>query len=420
MSAMSRTLTTPRMQSGRARMPILTASRVCVRESYDGSQKLRVDRERGIVYGVKVLGRESPNTHGKPVDGTRYEREAIRSALPIIEGRRVYANHRTPRNSTADRRIEDRLGKLVAAREDGGEAYADLHLVRTHPLAESILWAAEHMPDAYCLSIDADGHGEIKNRRLVIDRILEIRSVDVVAEGGTTTSLSESKKGKAMSKTLKESLVALKLKESTITKLFEMYEGSAAPLLQPDAAPDVPAGGDDNDPKTHLGKAMVAFMNDDTMDPDTKKKKILALLKILDDNAAPEGDVVDATESDMDGDEGDDTKKKKKGEETPMKESLETKVRRLERTAHVRTLCDAAGYVPTPTQLKSLVALDADAEVSELIESLQSVPVKSEGDKPAGAKGTGLPRTAGGGRTTITESAAPKSAKECLARLFRA
>lgn len=55
---------------------------------------LRVDREAGIVYSVRVLGRSSPNSHGvKGVSGTVYTTEAMREALPLYEGIRVMAGH---------------------------------------------------------------------------------------------------------------------------------------------------------------------------------------------------------------------------------------------------------------------------------------------------------------------------------------
>ena len=54
------------------------------------STSLRVDREKGIVYGVKIIGLQSPNrTDGS--NGRRYLPEALQRAIPLYEGMKVRA-----------------------------------------------------------------------------------------------------------------------------------------------------------------------------------------------------------------------------------------------------------------------------------------------------------------------------------------
>lgn len=156
----------------------------------------RVDRTQAgliIIRGVKVVGKSSPNRHGiQGVEGTDYEESALQESLRLYDGLKVNVNH-PPRNTpNAERASEDRLGKLLSPRVLEGETYADLAMLVTHPMAERLANAAEAMPDAFALSHNARGVGTIIDGRYVISEIPEVRSVDVVADGGTCISLFES------------------------------------------------------------------------------------------------------------------------------------------------------------------------------------------------------------------------------------
>lgn len=143
----------------------------------------RVDREKGIIYGVKVCGLESAN-------GRAYTAEALRKAARLYEGLPVNVNH--PSKARDDRASEDRFGKLVNVRFAGDGLYADLHFLRSHPMAERVMEAAERMPSAFGLSHNAGGKMEKVNGRPTVTEITEVRSVDLVADPATTRGLFES------------------------------------------------------------------------------------------------------------------------------------------------------------------------------------------------------------------------------------
>jgi len=147
---------------------------------------LRVDRKAGIIYGVKVLGLVSEN-------GRRYTPSAVKAAARLYEGVRVNVDH-PEKDASQPRSAYDRLGKLINIRYVEGEGlYGDLEILMTHPMAKRICEAAERMPDAFGMSHNAQGEGdEDKDGTFVVNKIAEVRHVDLVADPATTKSLSES------------------------------------------------------------------------------------------------------------------------------------------------------------------------------------------------------------------------------------
>lgn len=152
----------------------------------------RVDRARGIIFGVKILGRTSPNRHGtNATEGTEYTAEAIRKAAPLYEGAKVNLDHPPKDRPGRDRSAADRLGKIVNVEVRADGLYGDLHCLKSHPMANRVLEAAVSMPDTFALSHNAYGRGEVVNGKYIVTEIPEVRSVDLVADGGTNTSLFE-------------------------------------------------------------------------------------------------------------------------------------------------------------------------------------------------------------------------------------
>jgi hypothetical protein len=242
----------------------------------------RVDREKKIIYGVKMLGGSSPNTHGvEGVDGTDYLYETVARAAPLYEGLKANVNHPPRSDPNQERDAYDRSGKYfsVRAKRDPsnpelGEMFGDLQLLPSHRLTESLLDAAENeqLNDCFSLSHNALGKGEIRGRRYVITDIPEARSVDVVADGGSTKSLFESKE-KPMSKVkfgkiILESKLPLPLRGKLLelTDLMEMDMDAPSQEAQPDAWKD------------HLMNAVSTLCKSDDPECHEKAKKILKML----------------------------------------------------------------------------------------------------------------------------------------------
>jgi len=164
---------------------------VTIVESSGSSNRMVVDRENGIIRGVKVLGLISDN-------GRQYLPSAVKAAQKMYEGVKVNIDH--PAHADDSRSATDRFGKLINIHFVEGEGlYGDLEFLTTHPMAARICEAAERMPDAFGLSHNAQGEGDEKDGIFVVSKIVEVRHVDVVADPATTKSLSESiKKEPAM------------------------------------------------------------------------------------------------------------------------------------------------------------------------------------------------------------------------------
>ena len=142
----------------------------------------RVDRENGIIRGVKIIGRESRN-------GREYTRRALQDAAGLYEGMRVNVGHV---GRGEPRKYEDRIGVLRNVRPTADAVFADFHYNRGHKLAEQLAWDAEHSPGNVGLSHDAEGRLSRRGGKVVVEAILSVRSVDLVADPATTTGLFES------------------------------------------------------------------------------------------------------------------------------------------------------------------------------------------------------------------------------------
>jgi hypothetical protein len=146
----------------------------------------RVDREAGIIRGVRVCGLQSDN-------GRRYLPGALRRALPLYEGAKVKVNH--PQRPGQERPISDTIGWLkdVQSGPDGA-LYGDLYLLMQHPLAESICEIAERNPSLLGLSHNADAQTRTeRDGTVTILEITAVRSVDLVDTPATNASLFESR-----------------------------------------------------------------------------------------------------------------------------------------------------------------------------------------------------------------------------------
>lgn len=148
---------------------------------------LHVDRAESIVRNVKIIGFESAN-------GRTYTADALKEAISMYEGVNVNIDH--PEGDPGEQRSAwDRIGFLRNVRfVEGKGLYGDLHLLPSHPFTERILEAAEKMPQIYGLSHNARGEGyeDKKTGKFVVNRVAEVRHVDLVADPATTHSLAES------------------------------------------------------------------------------------------------------------------------------------------------------------------------------------------------------------------------------------
>lgn len=138
-----------------------------------------------VIPGVKILGFESPS-HRR-----RYPIEIMRKHASMYENARVNIDHVPPGSARPTASV---FGRIRNPRvEESRGLIGDLHFNPGHPLAAAVKWAAENDPGQYSLSHVADLVGNFDNDRWFRTKEIEkVHSVDVVSNGGTTSSLFES------------------------------------------------------------------------------------------------------------------------------------------------------------------------------------------------------------------------------------
>jgi hypothetical protein len=361
------------------------AQTVELREDFFRSgQPHKVDREAGIIYGVKVLGWESPNRHGiEGVDGTVYDRDAVTQAMRLYEGTVVNKNHPPRDKPSQERVVADRIGWLANVRIADGGLYADLHLLKSDPDAAKIFEAAESNPALFGMSHNATGKWEVREGKAYIVEIPDVRSVDLVTEGGTTRSLFESRETRK--KAIRQIQGTKAGRPAGQSRLAECEDEKETPVMD-DMAPDsamAPA------PMASDGRGMLAQavgLLAQSMDADDHDlaAKIMKLLK----PEAPEEAAPVAEDEGMD-DKSDEDKK-----DMDAKESRELKNEnaRLKRELVVVQECAAAQVSLTPVRRKALLSLTEAAERQELISSWKGKSGSQSGARSA-SPASGAPVT---------------------------
>ena len=164
----------------------MTPTHITLREYVNTPQHPgRIDRRRGVINGVKILGLTSRNNR-------RYPPSTLTEAIPLYQNAKVNLNH-PDGNPTEPRRYQDRFGLVRNVRvvEDEG-LFADFHFNPKHLYAEQLLWDAENAPENVGFSHNIEAEVVQENDMQIVQKIVAVRSVDLVADPATTQGLFES------------------------------------------------------------------------------------------------------------------------------------------------------------------------------------------------------------------------------------
>jgi hypothetical protein len=335
------------------------------------SKNPRIDAEKGIIHDVRILGPKSAN-------GRVYTPEAIRNAVGLYESRAVFTDHPKRSASREDRPIKDKIGWLQNVREHDSGLNGDLHILKSHSLAATILEAAERAPNQFGLSHNAEGRTVQRDGKTFVEEIKAVRSVDIVSDPATTRGLFESMNTEpepepiGMKTTLGQLLESLAPKSEDAKAWSKLLEEdlpavSDAPVV---VAGDAPSAED----QVHAAfKAMVvAVLDDKTLDLAGQKKKI--------------GEILNAKEKLAD----------KPADETPaaapadMPESVQAKINGLQAQLDVRGLADKAGVILSEAKIRAMVGLNA-ADRNELITEAKLLAESTGGKPPRKPDSSGRP-----------------------------
>jgi hypothetical protein len=187
-----------------------------------GSQRLRVDRDAGVIRGVKLLGLSSRN-------GRRYREGALVDAIDLYEGAKVNINH--PKgHPLSPRDYQDRLGVVRGVQFRGGEGlFGDLHFNPRHALSEQLVWDAENAPQNVGMSHNVLARTKNVGDETIVEAITKVQSIDLVADPATTSGLYEQTEVRA-GEQKSSSAVADKAKPSA-TPPLPHYSTAALDLL---------------------------------------------------------------------------------------------------------------------------------------------------------------------------------------------
>jgi hypothetical protein len=331
-----------------------------IREALEVATVGKVDRDGHVVNDVRVCGLKSGN-------GREYSRDALRNAVQLYEGSRVYFDH--PEGKSNARQFRERFGRLknVRAAEDGG-LIANLHYNPAHPLADQFLYLAENDPANMGLSHNAEGSGRKTRGGVLVESITKVHSVDIVDGPATNYSLFE-----------------------------QLTEQDMDPLTDPAAPPAdtaAPAGGDDIIAK--IQDLIASFAGHPEMDEAAKLKQIKALLGVMHDDGA------DKAEDDKQSEPAEGESAEKEPTDDEMVEQLGRfkspavrKARRQIVREQRRKQAVAKGLaaeVITETFLEQLVDAPA-AKVDALIADRKAVAVAASVEKPRNRGGDAKPLT---------------------------
>jgi hypothetical protein len=258
----------------------------------DPGKPMRVDREAGVIRGVKVLGPKSANTSGN--EYPRETREALAKEINAAGGARAYVDHPQHGASNETRSYRDSLGIHRNLRETGSGLVSDFYYNKAHPLAEQLVYDAEHMPELCGFSINTRcGRDRMEGGRRIIESIQWDRlrhGIDAVARGATCSTLYESLRNRPM-RTIQEILRSPTAPKGFKKKLREQAESG---ILSPGDEVGEPTS---DDAPAHVSalmsgyrQALSTLLDDDTLDLAGKIDRAKKILKAADELGPSGGD----------------------------------------------------------------------------------------------------------------------------------
>lgn len=140
----------------------------------------RWDAAGGVVYGVKLLGKQSLN-------GRRYAESAIREAFGQVERTPSYIDH--PPGERNERSVTERFGRFAGPYydADGTLCAREFRFNPRHDFARDFLWLLENAPADVGFSINATATGSVgSDGTACVTGFRKIHSFDVVDRPATT------------------------------------------------------------------------------------------------------------------------------------------------------------------------------------------------------------------------------------------
>ena len=312
----------------------------------------RVDREAGLIEGVRILGPDSKN-------GRHYSPRAMAEAARLYEGAPVNVDH--PATERKDRPLAEAFGWIRNVRQEPGGVYGDLHYLRSHPQAELVAEAAERNPNRIGLSHHAEGTVRMDGQRVIVETVERVHSVDLVQTPATNAGLFESE-GKPM--TIREA--AEMAGEEKVLAAEGMGEYADKPMKENER---------------DYFSAMVSEVMAMDADRSEKMKRLAAILKaqemINGTSEAPAAPEMEEQEG-----SADEMKKAMAEAVAPIMSKFDALLEsfgQIKAEHDARRLLESSGREVTAERVAALLAVDAGKRAA----ILESWPVSQRGSRPA-------------------------------------
>ncbi len=312
----------------------------------------RVDREAGLIEGVRILGPDSKN-------GRKYSPRAMAEAARLYEGAPVNVDH--PATERKDRPLAEAFGWIRNVRQEPDGVYGDLHYLKSHPQAELVAEAAERNPNRIGLSHHAEGTVRMDGQRVIVETVERVHSVDLVQTPATNAGLFESE-GKPM--TIREAAMAAG--EEKVLAAEGMGEYADKPMKENEM---------------DYFAAMVSEVMAMDADRSEKMKRLAAILKaqemINGTSEAPAAPEMEEQEG-----SADEMKKAMAEAVAPIMSKFDALLEsfgQIKAEHDARRLLESSGREVTAERVAALLAVDAGKRSA----ILESWPVSQRGSRPA-------------------------------------
>lgn len=363
-------------------MPVSSPKRTkfTLTEAVVSFEGVTVDRDNGIIKNVKVNGHKSRNRR-------TYTEACHKDAVSrkLYEGCQVFCDHAMDGKGRPDprrpRTIQERFGTLRNLKPDGKDLRGDLHFFKSHPMAETVCEAAErHDIGRFGLSHNVECEGErLMDGSVVVHRIAEVHSVDVVNDPATSHTFTEQTGRGHPMPTFREFLEAWapKIPDDRRPRLTALLEagGSYMQGAMGDSAPPMPDDDTDDSQATDavssaLQMAVVALVEQAFSGDLDKGEAIKRIRKLFNTHTA----VADPGASEVPEADQSSDKKKDAGEQ-------------YQRLEAALSFCEQQEYRPSKRQLEMLAAMSSDEHRAELLEAFKATAQKGpwRPQRPAGA-----------------------------------
>ena len=335
-------------------MTTTDASAVQIREDAFPDGALKIDEDAAVIYGVKILGRESLN-------GRVYSQTALNEAAELYEGISVNLDH--PQDPRSVRGVAEGWGVLRNTRVARDGVYGDLHYLKHHAQTPALIERAQRFPRNFGLSHNASGTVvSTADGPDIVESIEHVESVDLVSKPATNRGLFESQqetRTMPQKQTVKQVLERAKGREARrLRKLLEMDE--YAMMADAPVEMEVEEPAPEEEIQWSIESLILAVLRDESLDAQAKLAKIREILNVqekLDDSGAGDGG------GGADG-----------GEPSSVEESLKQRLARIERRELVRDVLESAGMSLSGisrAQRKLLERCRDEDEMEELVETFK-------------------------------------------------